>query len=80
MPVIKQNWEYLYSNKEIWEKLNIELQKLLDQINELKIKIADMGPDPTDCQGMLGYESEGAGDGIEGFYFDNENFEGTFVK
>jgi hypothetical protein len=29
---------------------------------------------------MLGYESEGSGDGIEGFYYDNENFEGTFVK
>jgi len=30
MPIIKQNWEYLYANKDIWEKLNEELQKLLD--------------------------------------------------
>jgi len=38
MPIIKQNWEYLYANKELWEKLNDELRKLLDEINELKAK------------------------------------------
>jgi hypothetical protein len=29
---------------------------------------------------MLGYESEVAGDGLTGHYFDNEVFQGNFIK
>jgi len=54
----------LYANKDIWEKLNEELQKLLEEINDLKLRNQNAGVDPTDCEGMLGYESEGAGDGL----------------
>lgn len=36
----------------------------MDEINELKLKNANAGVDPTDCEGMLGYESEGQGDGL----------------
>jgi len=70
----------LYANKELWEKLNEELRKLLEEINELKALHASKPEDLTDCTGILGYESEGQGDGLVGFYYDNENFEGPFVK
>jgi len=29
---------------------------------------------------MLGYENEGMGDGLQAFYYNNENFEGNFIK
>jgi len=52
----------------------------LEEINELKALHANKPEDLTDCTGILGYESEGTGDGLVGFYYDNENFEGPFVK
>jgi hypothetical protein len=32
------------------------------------------------CEGILGYEEDGAGDGIEAEYFSNEDLVGTPVK
>lgn len=29
---------------------------------------------PENCEGILGYEEEPSGDGVNGFYYDNEDF------
>jgi hypothetical protein len=36
------------------------------------LKLVDHSEHPMNCEGMLGYEEEGDGDGIVGQYFDNE--------
>jgi len=32
---------------------------------------------PENCEGILGYEDVSPGDGVEGFYYDNEDFAGS---
>jgi hypothetical protein len=54
--------------------LNAELTELIAEIEALKAYIATLGKDETDCIGMAGYESEAPGDGITGYYYDNEDF------
>jgi hypothetical protein len=48
------------------------LKELIDSIEALKKEADARGPDVTDCEGLLGYESEKSGDGLTGYYFDNE--------
>jgi len=47
---------------------------MAQSIEELKVIVAAKGRDPTDCTGYPGYESETPGDGIKGYYYDNEAF------
>jgi len=32
---------------------------------------------PENCEGILGYEEDAMGDGLRGFYYDNEDFIGA---
>ena len=55
----------------------MEIEKLKSEVEALEAKKeADGGKDPNNCEGMLGYENEGPGDGVKGSYYDNEDFMG----
>jgi len=54
------------------------LSELIVKIEALKVYVASLGKDETDCVGMSGYESEAPGDGIIGYYYDNEVFQGSY--
>jgi hypothetical protein len=45
------------------------------EIEEIKKTYTDDRPE--NCEGVLGYEEEPYGDGLKGFYFDNEDFIGS---
>jgi len=47
---------------------------LIQEVTELKAKADAAGRDYSDCRGLDGYEGETPGDGIIGYYFDNEAF------
>jgi len=68
------------ANKKVWDKQNEELAQLVEIIHQLKTEADQRGPDETDCQGMPGYESEKTGDGLLGYYYDNEQFQGSYLK
>jgi len=48
------------------------------EIEEIKKTYTDDRPE--NCEGVLGYEEEPYGDGLKGFYYDNEDFIGSPKK
>jgi hypothetical protein len=60
-----------------YEALEVEITELKTELEGLEAKKeADGGKDENNCEGMLGYENEGPGDGVVAAYYDNEDFMG----
>jgi len=67
-------YEFLLKLKTQWEEIEKKTAVLEIEIQELE-KVA-ANDRPENCEGMLGYEEEPYGDGILGYYYDNEDFLG----
>ena len=74
---VNDNYNTLLKLKDQYEKLEIEIATLKSELEALQAKKdAEGGKDPNNCEGMLGYENEGPGDGVLATYYDNEDFIG----
>ncbi len=74
---VNDNYQILISLKEQYEALEVEIAGLKTELETLEAKKeADGGKDSNNCEGMLGYENEGPGNGVTALYFDNEDFMG----
>lgn len=74
---VDDNYNVLTKLKGQFDDLEAEIQVLKAEVEALVAKKeAEGGKDPNNCEGMLGYENEGPGDGLTGLYFDNEDFMG----
>lgn len=58
-----------------WEELQKKVVVLEAEIEEIKKTYTDLRPENS--EGVLGYEEEPLGDGLKGFYYDNEGFVGS---
>ena len=80
--VLEENFNTLLTTKEKWEEIDQEISKLENELAQLK-EMNDSGAlnkNPNNCEGLLGYEAEGPGDGLLAKYFDNEDFLGKTVE
>jgi len=55
--------------------LETKILVLKEELNELR-KINEKYI-PENCEGLLGYEFETEGDGLDGYFYNNENYDGT---
>jgi len=76
---INLNLQSLQSSRAIWEKQNELITKLNFEIEKKKKKKGNQR-DPFICEGMLLYEDETLGDGLIGYYYDNENWLGSYQE
>jgi hypothetical protein len=58
--------------KDEWIKVDKEIARMRIVIEALKALAALDLYEPKDGEGLLGYESEGQGDGLRGLYFADE--------
>lgn len=65
----------LIALKSQWEEIEIKLLAVSLEIAELKK--ANKLSNPKYCNGLLGYEEDILGVGVNGFYYDNEFLIGT---
>lgn len=63
---VNDDFQVLLNLKSQYEELEVEIEKLKTEVEGLEAKKeADGGKDPNNCDGMLGYENEGPGDGVK---------------
>jgi len=67
-------YNFLLKLKAQWEEIERKTVILETEIEELE-KVAS-NDRPENCEGLLGYEEEASGDGLMGYYYDNEDFQG----
>lgn len=74
------NYQTLLILKKRWEDIELSINAVEAELASLK-EIAENSQtkNVNNCQGMLGYEAEGTGDGVLAKYFDNEDFLGKTV-
>lgn len=78
---IEKNYKALVDTKDQWVLLEQQISILETEVSQLRELSATgaLSKNPCNCDGMLGYEAEGAGDGLLGSYFNNEDFLGKTV-
>ena len=75
------NYQTLLTLKKRWEDLEVSITVVESELASLR-EIAEnsQSRNANNCQGLLGYEAEGTGDGVLAKYFDNEDFLGKTVE
>lgn len=74
---LTDNYDILEKLKKQYTDLEVDIKALKAEVDKLEAKKEAIGDkDPYNCDGMLGYENESPGDGINAFYYDNEDFIG----
>lgn len=78
---MESNYKTLLNIKTQWEALDQEISTLDAELVPLRelFNNGALNKNPSNCDGMLGYEAESPGDGLLGKYYNNEDFLGKTV-
>lgn len=75
---LESNYQTLLNTKAEWELVDQDINALETELVQLREMNANgaLSKHPSNCEGLLGYEAEGPGDGLLGKYYNNEDFLG----
>ena len=79
---LESNYQTLLETKSKWEYVDQQIIALENELGPLREMNAngELNKNPNNCNGLLGYEAEGSGDGLIGKYYNNEDFIGKFFE